>query len=248
MILHNYSCCNPDIKGVDGWQRPFVFNKLLTGGGKVEIKLKVTAKTQPKSETRKLVEREVKDLSRKELAKQAKALFSTVNKRIKRLQNSDVVSPALDALKKKRTPHFTTGGKSLEQLQKEYSEALAFYNLETGTVTGARAFTNKLENMLGERVHDRDYLAKTFDLLHTVQNRLPELYKNKFGTDPQELQNMIERVEGLEEQLYSDNAEEQEKAMSELLDNIIKQLTDELQQTIDSIINNAAKSLGGTLF
>lgn len=248
MILHNYSCCNPDIKGVDGWQRPFVFNKLLTGGGKLEIKLTVTAKKQPKSETRKLVEREVKDLSRKELAKQAKVLFGTVNKRIKRLQNSNVVSPALDYLKKRRSPHFTVGGKSLEQLQKEYSEALAFYNLETGTVTGARAFTNNLEHMLGDRVHDTDYLSRIFDILHSVEDRLPALYKNRFGTDPQVLQNMIEKVEGLEGRLFSENAEIYEKSLTKFVDELEKKLTDEVDRNIDDIINAMAKALGGNLF
>lgn len=211
--------------------------------------IKVTGKVQPKSETRKIVSESIQDLSRKELAQRAKQLFSTVNKRINRLKNSDVVSPALDALQNKREAHFTIGGKDLKALQREYAEALSFYNLETGTVKGARAFTKSLENMLGERVHDKNYLRKTFELLHTVQNRLPQIYKDRYGTDPIELQIIIERYTDLEESLYSNNAIEREQAIIQLIDKLTNDLTDQLHTTLEDIINSAVNDLGsGDLF
>lgn len=206
-----------------------------------QFKASITYPT--KQETREIIKDVITDLTRQELAKKAKALFSTVNKRIARLQTSDVISPALNALEKKRIPKFTIGGKNLKELQKEYSEALAFYNLETGTVTGARVYTNQLKQYFGDKVKDKNFIAKTFDLLRTLKDRLPELYKNVYGKD---LQTIIQEDTNLQEKLYSENSIESEQAMTELIDKIIEQTTEQTQDQVEDLVQKYIDIAEGT--
>lgn len=208
----------------------------------MEIKATVKTTIQPKSETRKVVAEAIQDLDRKQLAKKAKQLFSTVNKRINRLEQSDAISPALQGLKKRRTPKFTIGGKDLKALRKEYADALAFYNKETSTISGSRNYTRLLENTFGERVHDKDFLNKMFRLLKDLENRLPDIYKNIYGKEVQEI---IEQDASLQSRLMSEDAIEYYNAMTELVDKMIEQSTDEIHQQLQDLIDSISDSLGG---
>lgn len=214
----------------------------------MDISISVKTQVQSKSVTAKIVKTAVEDMSRKELAQAAKSLFSTVNKRIARLDKSDVISPALNALKQKRTPKFTSGGKDLKALQKEYAEALAFYNLTTSTVTGARNFTNNIKNVVGERIKDEKYVNRLFDTLHTVQGRMPQIFSSgRIGTDDI-IQKIEESAENNEERIFSMDAAEREEELNRIVDELIKQTTDELQATIENIIESAARGFVGDLF
>ncbi len=197
--------------------------------------------------TREQIAQDVSEMTRQQLSKHAKQIFSTVNKRIRRLIDSDTISPALEALKRKRgnNPRFTTGGKDLEQLQKEYSEAIAFYNLETGTVTGAKSYTNKLKNLIGERIEDKEYINKLFDLLHGATERLPmQIAKNTIGTDTILNQIIEDDVNGTLNVLDSADRDLQ---ISQLIDEVTDNIVNVINNDVD-ILDNALASIESRLF
>lgn len=154
------------------------------------IGFKVTARRSKRLENE--LARDIAKLTRKEFRQQASHLFSAVNKRIRRLENSSVLSPALDALNKSEGgSHFSVRGKSDSELIKEYNRALAFYNLNTATVTGARQFTNELKSVLGDDL-DKDYVSSIFDMMHSISERLgSSVMKGQIGTN-QILQDLYE--------------------------------------------------------
>lgn len=197
--------------------------------------------------TREQISKDVSEMTRAQLSKHAKQIFSTVNKRIRRLIDSDTISPALEALKRKRgnNPRFTTGGKDLDALQKEYSEAIAFYNLETGTVTGARSYTNKLKNLIGERIEDKEYINKLFDLLHGATERLPmQIAKNTIGTDTILNQIIEDDVNGTLNVLDSADRDLQ---ISQLIDEVTDNIVNVINNDVD-ILDNALASIESRLF
>lgn len=146
------------------------------------IGFKVTARRSKRLENE--LARDITKLTKKEFRQQASHLFSAVNKRIKRLENSNVLSPALDALKKSDGgSHFTVRGKSDNELINEYNRALSFYNLNTATLSGARQFTNELKSVLGDNL-DKDYISSIFDTMHSISERMSSaIMKGKIGTN-----------------------------------------------------------------
>lgn len=199
------------------------------------------------SGTKEQIKADVSEMTRSQLSKQAKQIFSTVNKRIQRLIDSDTISPALEALIKKRgtNPKFTTGGKDLTALQKEYSEAIAFYNLETGTVTGARKYTNKLKQVIGERIDDKEYINKLFDLMHGVAERIPiQIANNTIGTDTILNQIIENDTNGTLNVLDSADRDLQ---IADLIDELTNQIVDVINNDT-AILENALKSFESRLF
>lgn len=177
----------------------------------------------------------------KELKQGARQIFSTVNKRIDRLQNSNTVSPAWEGLKRRRggTGKFTIGNKDLKALQKELADAVAFYNRPTSTVGGARAFTNKLEKQIGTRVHDKDYVSYVFDLMHGIEERIPvELASNMIGTN--DVLNLVIE-EAVEQDINAINAE------SSLRDDFISKAVDKLTDMIDKTVRGSINDLDSAL-
>lgn len=178
---------------------------------------------------------DIEEYTRDELAKVATVVFSTVNKRIQRLIDSDTISPAYEALLRKRDTHFSVGGKDRKDLVREYSEAVAFYNMTTGTVTGARAFTNNLKAKIGERVNDKEYINKVFDLLHGVEERLPVyLANNMIGTN-EILDNIIESNVDWSSYSMDADADAREDEINAQIDAIIEQVQGEIEDLQKSI-------------
>lgn len=174
----------------------------------------------------------LEELSLKELKRMSHDLFAVANKRIRRLQNKDVLSPALDALQKKRTGHetFTIGSKNLKQLQREYSEAIAFLNLETSTVTGAKRYENNLKQYVGSDVSKKT-VSYIFDLLHSIQERVPQkIYGNMAGSVPilEQIQEMlIEDIESNENEFESESDKRER-----IITNAIEKLTNEIDKSV----------------
>lgn len=198
--------------------------------------------------TRELVEMDVTHMVRSELAAIATPLFSTVNKRIKRLIDSDTVSPALEGLIRKRgvNPRFSARGKDLASLQREYAEALAWYNLNTSTVTGARQFTKKLQAKIGERVKDKEYVKSVFDLMHSVAERIPVMLAgNMIGTQDI-LNNIVEQYTADEITEFMSDADVQESIINEMVQEMINALVEE-QMMEEEDIGGTAGEDGGFL-
>lgn len=190
---------------------------------------------------------DITNMVRDELAPIASQVFSTVNKRISRIINSDVISPAYEALQRKRGDvYFHVGGKDLDELIQEYSEAVAFYNMPTGTVSGARPFTNNLKNMLGDRIDDKHYIASVFDMLHGIEDRLPiYLAQNMVGSE--EILNRIieENIDVSDWDLESMSAE-QEAELSMMVQELIDAYEEQQKQMEEEI--DGMNGLSGWLF
>lgn len=186
------------------------------------------------------VRKEIEEMTRQELAKEANKLFSMVNKRIRRLKDSDTISPALEALQRKRgNSQFSTRGKNLQALQDEYVEALSFSNLQTSTVNGARQYTRGLQDLLGDKIHDKDYISAIFDLMHGLEERLPvELASNMIGTN-EVLNEVIETAVG-------QNISEL-NATSSGRNDFIQRAIDKLMEQLKGLANSSASSLESSL-
>lgn len=183
---------------------------------------------------------EIEKQALKELRRVSKNLFPIVNKRIDRLVNSNTVSPALEGLIKKRgAKHFTSGGKDLKALEKEVASAIAFYNRETSTVTGARHFTSRLQELIGNRIHDKDYINDVFDLMHGVAERVPvKLEKNMVGTN-QILNEVIE--EATSQNISAINSDEESR--NEFITKLVKQLQKETKEAFFNGANDLEREL-----
>lgn len=190
---------------------------------------------------------QVKKATEKEFRQTAQRLFGIVNKRINRLQSANVVSPALTALDKKRNGnlHFSTRY-SFDDLKKEYAQAYAFYKTETGTVGGAKAFTERLKDKIGDRINDKDYINAVFDTLHATSERIPNaIFKGMVGTNDI-LQQIIENEEIEERSLMDMTEQEREDFITAQVLQIAKEIQEKLDKAVDDIgnaIENAYNNL-----
>lgn len=88
-----------------------------------------------------------RELSRKELYKLAKPTIDAANKRLVRLGQSGLLSPAYyNAMD--NGGKFTTKGLDRNELLKETSRAISFMNMKTSTIKGAREYENSINAKL----------------------------------------------------------------------------------------------------
>lgn len=180
----------------------------------------------------------VEDLTLKELRKISHDLFAVVNKRIRRLAQKDVISPAYDSLMKKRGGKtFTSGGKNLKQLQKEFAQAVAFYNMETSTVTGAKRYENNLKKYVGSDVSPST-VSYIFDLLHRVQERIPEaVFGSVVGSIP--VLNVLNNVIGSDINsmgtMYDTEEQKDEKIINDAIDKLMELIEQEYQRGVKTL-------------
>lgn len=173
----------------------------------------------------------ITELTTRELRKAVTTLGSTANKRINRLQDSGIYSPAVKALQEKQNkdkPHFSSvegidygnGAKAINQLRGRLAQIQKFLDSDTSTVTGARQYKRDVENRLGlENASD-----KALSIVWAVIARVKEI--NPIIANYSNLGNYI--YEAIQDDIPD---------MDELND-----MSDsEIEQLIDSIAENAAE-------
>lgn len=185
----------------------------------------------------------LEELSLKELKRMSHDLFAVANKRIRRLHDSDTISPALNAIEKRRgnNPNFTIGSKDLKQLQREYSEAIAFLNLETSTVTGSKRYEKNLKQYIGNDVSD-DTVSYMFDLLHSVQERIPEsIFGNVAGSIPilEQLQEIISESTDSNISEFESESAKRESIISDAIDRLTSMIDESVQSGINQLQGSA---------
>ena len=121
------------------------------------------------------------ELTLQELRKTITTLGSTANKRINRILDSGVYSPAVKALQEKQNkdrPHFSSmegidygnGARAINQLRGRLAQIKKFLDSDTSTVTGARRYKKDVENRLGlEKASD-----KALSIVWSVISRVKE--------------------------------------------------------------------------
>lgn len=120
---------------------------------------------------------DVNKFNEKTLRAAVQTLSDAANKRVRRINNAGVVSPAVRAAEQQGK--FTPKGKNRNQLLSEFVRAVNFLQSETSTVRGARKFTDKIRKNLGMNktatAEDLDNENKKFwntflDLYNNAQN------------------------------------------------------------------------------
>lgn len=93
---------------------------------------------------------DVQRMNRRELAAVVSTLASTANKRLKRLELSDVgeLSPAYQQAQK-RGQRFSVAGKSVNQLRNEYKAVTQFLKRETSTISGWKKVRKETYSRIG---------------------------------------------------------------------------------------------------
>lgn len=99
------------------------------------------------SSDKKYVKDTVKSAVKEEVYKEVKKQADIARKRMNRLKNSGLYSPALKAMEGKNIS--VRKSDSINELRKKYRMITAFNNASTSTVTGARDYKRQVESTLG---------------------------------------------------------------------------------------------------
>ena len=143
--------------------------------------------TTPKQPRQTRVRKQLPDgftsMKRGELAKQLQPTIDAANKRLKRLQGLETLSPALSSVME-NGGKFSLKGKTRNEVIKESSRAIAFINMKTSTVSGAKAFEKnfaaKLSNKSKNITNDQRKLL--FDSFRKLEQISP-VGLNIYGSD-----------------------------------------------------------------
>lgn len=160
-------------------------------------------------------------MKRSELVKQMQPTIDAANKRIKRLQGMKTLSPALNAVMD-NGGKFSLKGKSRNEVLKEASRAIAFINMKTSTVSGAkqfeRGFAAKLSNKAQNITNDQRKVL--FDAFRKLEQISP-VGLNVYGSDrlvrmlADEIVDDKSSFEGLMQKALKDLQDEYEKFQME---------------------------------
>lgn len=103
-----------------------------------------------KSRVRKQLPDNFSKMKRGDLIAQMQPTIDAANKRLKRLQGMETLSPALNSVMQSGGK-FTIKGKTRNEILKESSRALAFINMKTSTVSGAKQFEKNFAAKLSNK-------------------------------------------------------------------------------------------------
>ena len=122
-------------------------------------------------------------MKRDEFVKQMQPTIDAANKRLKRLQGMETLSPALNSVME-GGGKFSLKGKTRNEVIKEASRAIAFINMRTSTVGGAKAFEKNFAAKLSNKSKNitNDQRKTLFDSFRKLQQISP-VGLNIYGSD-----------------------------------------------------------------
>lgn len=122
-------------------------------------------------------------MKRNELVKQMQPTIDAANKRIKRLQGMKTLPPALNAVMD-NGGKFSLKGKSRNEVLKESSRVIAFINMKTSTVSGAKQFERGFAAKLSDKAQNitNDQRKVLFDSFRKLEQISP-IGLNVYGSD-----------------------------------------------------------------
>lgn len=113
-------------------------------------------------------------MKRKDLIAQMQPTIDAANKRLKRLQGMETLSPALNSVMQSGGK-FSIKGKTRNEVLKEASRALSFINMKTSTVSGAKQFEKNFAAKLSNKSKNitNDQRKTLFDSFRKLQQISP---------------------------------------------------------------------------
>ena len=113
-------------------------------------------------------------MNRKDLITQMQPTIDAANKRLKRLQGMETLSPALNSVMQSGGK-FSIKGKTRNEVLKEASRALSFINMKTSTVSGAKQFEKNFAAKLSNKSKNitNDQRKTLFDSFRKLQQISP---------------------------------------------------------------------------
>ena len=143
--------------------------------------------TTPKQPRQNRVRKQLPDnftsMSRKDLIAQMQPTIDAANKRLKRLQGMETLSPALNSVMQSGGK-FSIKGKTRNEILKESSRALSFINMKTSTVSGAKQFEKNFAAKLSNKSKNitNDQRKTLFDSFRKLQQISP-VGLNVYGSE-----------------------------------------------------------------
>lgn len=134
--------------------------------------------TMPKQPRQSRVRKQLPDnfssMKRGDLIKEMQPTIDAANKRLKRLQGMETLSPALNSVLQSGGK-FTIKGKTRNEILKETSRALSFINMKTSTVSGAKQFEKSFAAKLSNKSQNitNDQRKTLFDSFRKLQQISP---------------------------------------------------------------------------
>lgn len=140
--------------------------------------LKQPRQTTPKQPRQTRIRKQLPDnftsMKREDLIAQMQPTIDAANKRLKRLQGMETLSPALNSVMQSGGK-FTIKGKTRNEVLKEASRALSFINMKTSTVSGAKQFERNFAAKLSNKSKNitNDQRKTLFDSFRKLQQISP---------------------------------------------------------------------------
>ena len=134
--------------------------------------------TMPKQPRQTRVRKQLPDnfstMKRKDLITEMQPTIDAANKRLKRLQGMETLSPALNSVMQSGGK-FSIKGKTRNEILKEASRALSFINMKTSTVMGAKQFEKNFAAKLSNKSKNisNDQRKTLFDSFRKLQQISP---------------------------------------------------------------------------
>jgi len=151
---------------------------------KRQPKQRQTTPKQPRqSRVRKQLPDNFASMKRKDLIVEMQPTIDAANKRLKRLQGMETLSPALNSIMQSGGK-FSIKGKTRNEILKEASRALSFINMKTSTVAGAKQFEKNFAAKLSNKSKNitNDQRKTLFDSFRKLQQISP-VGLNVYGSE-----------------------------------------------------------------
>lgn len=115
---------------------------------------------------------DINSMSLAELKRVVRPMASAANSRISRFKASDVsdYSPAFRYIDENHPQKFSQTGKNLNELRNEWKILNNFFQSKTSTVTTARIYKNKINDILGDENLTKDEISDIFKQFHRIED------------------------------------------------------------------------------
>ena len=194
----------------------------------VTIEFKATAS---KDNSKYQMAKDFRSFTRKELAKECRRYFDMANKRISRLENGGVLSPALHAVVNSGGK-FYAKGTDLKQLQHEYARCINFLNMGTSTVTTARQYERTIAEKLGGHKLTTNQRSLLFKAFRAIEKSSPAGVQ-AYGSD-RLIQYLADEIDSEDENIMQGVGSQDWEAM---IEKVIGDVTNEYEKVMDNFYN-----------